>query len=360
MKFTCESCGKRFASVDEPLPGRVYKIRCRRCGHLISVQAPVPWEEPAEQLVLDVPAASHSGARASTPAPSRHEALVAGLQGLGSPADGTEEVSIDLALSDEYPLMRRRRSRRKAAAVAVLAGTAALALALLVLALGDAGRVSATAAGGRPDRTAPGPEPAEERAEPDRPAPAGATASASAPDGAEPTEGVVAGGAGVSTVAPARSAEPRRPRAEPGRPAPSRARVAFERDERPGPPVPVAPARGSVDPGLAAALLAKDDVAVRAVPADVTELRALLDGRRPALAACFEGEAGGAGAAAWKGRRPHLVVRIDPSGRAAGHLDDGALEPTQIASCLRRTVARTAFPTFSGEPVEIKVPVSLP
>lgn len=39
MKFACDRCGKRFASVDEPAAGRVYRIRCR-CGHVIVVRGP--------------------------------------------------------------------------------------------------------------------------------------------------------------------------------------------------------------------------------------------------------------------------------------------------------------------------------
>ena len=39
MKFTCERCGKRFASVDEPSAGRVYRIRCK-CGNIIHITAP--------------------------------------------------------------------------------------------------------------------------------------------------------------------------------------------------------------------------------------------------------------------------------------------------------------------------------
>jgi hypothetical protein len=39
LKFTCERCGKKFSSVDEPMPGRVYRIRCR-CGNTIEIAAP--------------------------------------------------------------------------------------------------------------------------------------------------------------------------------------------------------------------------------------------------------------------------------------------------------------------------------
>jgi hypothetical protein len=39
MRFTCGRCGKRYASTDEPVPGRIYAIGCR-CGHTIVVKGP--------------------------------------------------------------------------------------------------------------------------------------------------------------------------------------------------------------------------------------------------------------------------------------------------------------------------------
>lgn len=40
MKFSCDRCGKRYATADEPVPGRVYKLSCKRCGHDIVVRVP--------------------------------------------------------------------------------------------------------------------------------------------------------------------------------------------------------------------------------------------------------------------------------------------------------------------------------
>jgi hypothetical protein len=37
MKFVCDRCGKRYASTDEPVPGRLYRIPCK-CGHVILVR----------------------------------------------------------------------------------------------------------------------------------------------------------------------------------------------------------------------------------------------------------------------------------------------------------------------------------
>lgn len=39
MKFSCEACGKKYATAETPAPGRVYKIKCKACGHLIVVKA---------------------------------------------------------------------------------------------------------------------------------------------------------------------------------------------------------------------------------------------------------------------------------------------------------------------------------
>lgn len=39
MKFTCERCGKKYATAEDPAPGRVYKLKCKACGHLIVVKA---------------------------------------------------------------------------------------------------------------------------------------------------------------------------------------------------------------------------------------------------------------------------------------------------------------------------------
>ena len=39
MKFSCGRCGKKYATAETPAPGRVYKIKCKACGHLIVVKA---------------------------------------------------------------------------------------------------------------------------------------------------------------------------------------------------------------------------------------------------------------------------------------------------------------------------------
>jgi DNA-directed RNA polymerase subunit RPC12/RpoP len=59
VKFSCERCGKKYATADPPSPGKVYKLKCKACGHLIVVRA-----SAAAQ-----PAAPGAAAAASAPPP---------------------------------------------------------------------------------------------------------------------------------------------------------------------------------------------------------------------------------------------------------------------------------------------------
>ncbi len=38
MKFVCDGCGKKYATAEDPSPGKVYKLKCKACGHLIVVK----------------------------------------------------------------------------------------------------------------------------------------------------------------------------------------------------------------------------------------------------------------------------------------------------------------------------------
>lgn len=79
MKFSCDRCGKKYATADQPQPGRVYKVTCKACGHLVVVRGPgsaaaaephrAPHEATAELSV-------------TTPTPSGSMPLSAGAAGV--------------------------------------------------------------------------------------------------------------------------------------------------------------------------------------------------------------------------------------------------------------------------------------
>jgi len=89
VKFACERCGKKYATAETPAPGRVYKIKCKACGHLIVVKASagVP---PTSSTEMRSPT---SAMRAADPVPTpvpRHPAATADLNleiGAPEPAD---------------------------------------------------------------------------------------------------------------------------------------------------------------------------------------------------------------------------------------------------------------------------------
>lgn len=60
MKFSCERCGKRYATADLPIPGRIYKLKCKACGHLIVVKG---------SAAAALAAAEKSAAPTPTPTP---------------------------------------------------------------------------------------------------------------------------------------------------------------------------------------------------------------------------------------------------------------------------------------------------
>jgi len=69
VKFSCERCGKKYATAETPAPGRVYKIKCKACGHLIVVKASAGAKQTATTELRASPAVE-----ARTPAPLSAEA----------------------------------------------------------------------------------------------------------------------------------------------------------------------------------------------------------------------------------------------------------------------------------------------
>src|SRR5215471_8142522 len=60
MKIVCDSCGTKYSISDEKVRGKVFKIRCKKCSHIIVVRgttdaaaAPAPAAEGGWHLVVD-------------------------------------------------------------------------------------------------------------------------------------------------------------------------------------------------------------------------------------------------------------------------------------------------------------------
>ena len=73
MKFVCDRCGKKYATAEDPAPGKVYKLKCKACGHLIVVkgQAGTMTGIPAI-TAAELAMASAAQEPIPTPPPSAH------------------------------------------------------------------------------------------------------------------------------------------------------------------------------------------------------------------------------------------------------------------------------------------------
>src|SRR6185295_7735641 len=77
MKFLCENCKAKYQIADEKVAGRTVRMKCRKCGHMIEVEASV-----TETSVASRAPTEEGGGGASTglsPAKGAVQAAAAGL-----------------------------------------------------------------------------------------------------------------------------------------------------------------------------------------------------------------------------------------------------------------------------------------
>ena len=51
MKIICDSCGTKYSISDDKVRGKVFKIRCKKCSHIIVVRGGEASAEPAAAAV---------------------------------------------------------------------------------------------------------------------------------------------------------------------------------------------------------------------------------------------------------------------------------------------------------------------
>src|SRR5437763_11968669 len=71
MKFACDKCNTRYSIADDRVRGRVLKIRCKACNHVITVReeeeapelpAPTGGEEESTRVSMSPPAGAADAA----------------------------------------------------------------------------------------------------------------------------------------------------------------------------------------------------------------------------------------------------------------------------------------------------------
>ena len=329
MRFTCGNCGRVYVA-DDRIAGRAFRMRCKRCGHAISVKPgpstaptpePVAWEGELAfgELSRELEGSGEEAAPEAIP-----EVEAEALPEV-TPAPPPEIE----AVAAEEPPPAPGKSR---VALAVIAGMAVVAAAgvgirFLSAPASRAVPVTVPVAEAGPARTEPPPAVAPL---PPRPAPPPEAAG----EVPAPVTGPAPGSRAPTTV-----------RKEPAKRAP--AQVAA--------PAPVrAPA-----PSTAAAT---PPAAPRAdlPPRDEQELQALLARYVTGFDVCVAEARRDEPALVASPRRAVLTMTVRPSGKAVyPTLDDAQLSNTALGACIKRHTSTFAFPESGGEPVRVRMPLVL-
>src|SRR5207302_4057507 len=61
MKFLCENCKAKYQIADEKVAGRTVRMKCRKCGHMIEVEASVTETSVAARVPQDPSVGASSG-----------------------------------------------------------------------------------------------------------------------------------------------------------------------------------------------------------------------------------------------------------------------------------------------------------
>ncbi len=326
VKFSCDRCGQKYFSVDEPVPGQRYSVPCVVCGGALLLKG---GDFPALPTV------------AVDPEPAF---------GQGSIPDATAEEPLGLALAPaarpeprvvpQRPLPRRARRTR----VAPVGRSAARATGI-VLATAAAGIL--VFVGVQRLLSAPGQPRTDSGAGGDPPV-------APAPVGDVDSPTFVPPHAASSPPSPAASSAPSSPAQKPPPPSPGpgapRARVG------PGKPMPAA-AAGAGRPAAPAS--SPPPQTASSTRPTLERVTTAIAAKRPELDACFR-ESQKVEPELRIGRGPfHLRLTVNPDGIVTEtEIDDPVVQNAVLGACVRAVVRGLVFPMFKGEPVQMRVPLA--
>jgi hypothetical protein len=111
VKFTCDRCGKKYATAEDPAPGRVYKLKCKACGQVIVVRAAAGGPgAPAPTVAKDAPASTSIGEPACPPATVVASAPAPARTSVHAQANGASAGAPELPAPTPLPAAAERRA----------------------------------------------------------------------------------------------------------------------------------------------------------------------------------------------------------------------------------------------------------
>jgi hypothetical protein len=340
VRFTCGSCGRAYVA-DDRIEGLAFKMPCRRCGQIISVEGgPFPTPGAGGPAGSGAAGPDNDLHPVADPAPATEHRPVAGLE----PAPAAALAAAPAA-DGTTPAAGKGR----------LAPLLVVGVVLLAAAGGVVWTLGAPARSGAPPRAEPPREaaivpPAVAPSPGSTPAPAAWTPVEPPARPAEPAVPVPASSPGPLAVVPPAGAAPK----------------AERTDGRKRAPAPVAAARSAADP--ASSSLAGPGPAAIPAASPRTDLPPRDEQQTQATLATYAGSFDGCVAEARRDEpdllaspRPVVVtMTVHPSGKVLyPTLDDAELSGTALGACVKKQSARMLFPESGGEPVRVRMPLLL-
>jgi DNA-directed RNA polymerase subunit RPC12/RpoP len=336
VRFTCGNCGRVYVA-DDRIAGRAFRMRCKRCGHAISVRpepspapAPSAWEGEVAFGELSREMGDSFEEVAPGPRPATEPAPPPEIE---APPEAEEPATGTPAAEELRPVPGRRR-----VGLAVVAGIAVVAAAFAGIRFlaAPAGRdvpASVAVAEAGPARVEPPPQ-----------------ATAIPPQVSPPAEAAPVVKTPVAT-----------PETAPPTAAPAPAQKAARKEPATRAPAPVtaaAPAKPAAPP--AAAVLPTAPPRADLPPRDEQELQSMLARYAAAFEGCVAEARRDDPALLASPRRAVLTMTVRPNGKAVyPTLDDAQLSNTALGACIKRQAGTFVFPESGGEPVRVRMPLLL-
>jgi hypothetical protein len=368
VKFSCERCGKRYLTAEAPAPGRVYRLKCKACGHLVVLRAAADPATPREPFPA-APAGGEIGASGpdattevtmtsssgEVPLPGELEPAAADGRWVELFSDGaapppTEDDPVpavaEAAPPPKIAVIPRPPATQKAAfPVALFAGGVAVLVGIVAFVLLSAQKAPPAAATPPPASAAeivPEPDAAPRAPAADSGSPAGAAAPAPVPE--EPSEEerrALEERRREPEAAQARAQKARRERE--ARERAERERAELERRER----------ERERQERLVAASAGQPEVGL--TPAQVG---GVLQATKASFDGCIQAARGTK--VKLDGRRVTLRLDIRTSGTVTSPtLDDVTLDGTELGACLKDAARLMVFPRFRGDTMRVDVSLVL-
>lgn len=356
MKFSCDRCGQRYVSPDEPKAEQSYRILCLVCGATVRLKG---GEFPALPTFAADPAPAPGVASPDAAAEEPVALALAPMALREPPAAARQQVALG-----EVP-----RGGDRVRRWGPLVGGSVVALATIgagvLLISGEPGprQPGEATAGHRPSEAtadvavrAPAPDSAPPVVRPDL-APALPPLRQSRSAAVAPAAAKRGPGQGGEAM-PARSAKPAPVPPPPGPVPASSPRTASSAAHK----APSASRPTAVAPGPTATAAQVPQGATKGNKGRLSqeEVAAAIAARRPAFESCLHEALQNEPGLVSGGLRIAVIATVHPIGVVTSpQVEEPALQDTELGECLRSAARNLLFPTFEGEPFQVRIPLVL-